>query len=116
MPFGASIRPFGAEKENMDYTLNITGKSELKGRNGYCSLGKATTITLADSETETRTFIDFYSKRGSDEPPARIIMSLPDALAFQAWITAQDFTAQANEALALRSQHECNTGRYGTCA
>lgn len=59
----------------------------MNGRNGYCSLGKAEFISLPKTKDEAeRNYVDFYSKRGSDKPPARLILDTADFAAFKAWV------------------------------
>jgi hypothetical protein len=71
----------------MNTTITIIGKSEMKGRNGYSSLGQAQYVMLPNVGDQPELhYIDFFSKRGSDEPPARLVLSREDAIAFKEWV------------------------------
>lgn len=72
--------------------LNLSGKSDFKGKNGYQKLAAAEVCIMNDIETPVH--VDFFGKRQMKEQAnigtARLVLTREDARALKKWFAAMD--------------------------
>lgn len=109
--------------------IMFTGDSQLKGRNGYTSLGKADSFVSSGGTFEPMRYIEFHSKRSRGSAgTALLYLNREDFQRFKEWIAGLEFDDTRSERekeigsiafaeeQARRTTHMLQCKRVGWCA